>query len=169
MAKTETGNYIKVTQLKSGIGHIEPQKRTIKALGLGKISSSSVLPDNPAVRGMVASVAHLVKVETAEKPLNMSISSARRHKIKKKTRVTVVAKAVAPVIGEIAASGEIPSSPKARAPRNEENVEAKATVSEVKTAIKRPVAKKIATATKKPAVAKKPAAKKATTPKKVSK
>lgn len=68
MAKTEAANYIKVTQVKSAIGRIEPQKRTIKALGLGKISSSSVLPDNTAVRGMVASVAHLVKVEEAPKP-----------------------------------------------------------------------------------------------------
>jgi large subunit ribosomal protein L30 len=163
MAKTETGNYIEVTQVKSAIGRIEPQKRTIKALGLGKISSSSVLPDNPAVRGMVAAVAHLVRVETAEKPLNMSTSGARRLKSKKTARA------------EIAASGEIASSPKKRAPRlpagkagndvsrNDVEVEAKATVSEAKPAAKKPIASKAApkAATKaKTATVKKTAAKK---------
>lgn len=75
MAKNES--YLRITQTKSAIGRIEPQKRTIKALGLGRISSSSVLPDNPAVRGMVASVAHLVRVEEAQKPV------ARKEKAQK--------------------------------------------------------------------------------------
>ncbi len=112
MAKTETVNYIKVTQVKSAIGRIEPQKRTIKALGLGKISSSSVVPDNPAVRGMVASVAHLVKVETAEK-------SERKVKVAKTTKAAAVVKAAKPVKTEVASSGEIAASPKKRAPRND--------------------------------------------------
>ena len=131
MAKTEVANYIKVTQVKSGIGRIEPQKRTIKALGLGKISSSSVLPDNPAVRGMVASVAHLVKVEAAEKPLNMSISSARRLK-GKKAEAPIVAKTVEPVKAEVA------SSPKVQASRND------GTTTNKKPAVKKPAAKKAA-------------------------
>lgn len=207
MAKAETANYIKVTQVKSAIGRIERQKRTIKALGLGKINSSSVLPENPAVRGMVAAVAHLVRVEpadakavadrAAEKPLNMSISGARRLKGAKMTKPVkaevassggLASKAEIASSGEIASKAEIAPSPKEQAPRNDVKVEAKADVKveakaaakvEAKSAVakalagkpaaKKPVAKKTATATKKPAVAKKPAAKKTTTPKKETK
>jgi large subunit ribosomal protein L30 len=56
---------IKVTQIRSTIDCKEPQKRTIKALGLGKIRRSVVHTDTPQIRGMVRAVAHLVKVEAA--------------------------------------------------------------------------------------------------------
>lgn len=61
MAKT-----LKVTLIRSGINRPEPQKRTIRALGLTKMWKSSVLPDNLAVRGMIRSVSHLVRVEAAQ-------------------------------------------------------------------------------------------------------
>jgi large subunit ribosomal protein L30 len=54
---------LKVTQIRSTIGFAEDQKRTIKALGLGKINRSVLTVDNPAVRGMIFKVKHLVKVE----------------------------------------------------------------------------------------------------------
>ncbi len=54
---------IKVTQLRSTIGRKEDQKRTIIALGLGKINRSHEHDDNPVIRGMVNKVSHLVKVE----------------------------------------------------------------------------------------------------------
>lgn len=57
---------LKVTLVRSGINRKEPQKRTISALGLGKLNSTRILPDNVAVRGMVRAVSHLVKVEAAE-------------------------------------------------------------------------------------------------------
>ena len=57
---------LKVTLIRSGINRPEPQKLTICQLGLRKMGRSAVLPDNPAVRGMIRSVAHLVKVEVAE-------------------------------------------------------------------------------------------------------
>ena len=57
---------LKVTLIKSGINRPEPQELTIWQLGLRKMGRSAVLPDNPAVRGMIRSVAHLVKVEVAE-------------------------------------------------------------------------------------------------------
>ena len=55
---------IKVTLVKSVIGSLPAQRRTVKALGLKKIGSS-VEHDaaNPAIKGMVRAVAHLVKVE----------------------------------------------------------------------------------------------------------
>ncbi|MFQ5453379.1 MAG: 50S ribosomal protein L30 [Candidatus Zixiibacteriota bacterium] len=54
---------IKITQIKSTIGRIEPQKRTIKALGLGKISRTIVHNDTPQIRGMIKAVEHLITVE----------------------------------------------------------------------------------------------------------
>jgi len=54
---------IKITQIRSLIERPEPQKRTIAALGLGRIRKSVVKTDTPQIRGMVAKVRHLVKVE----------------------------------------------------------------------------------------------------------
>lgn len=54
---------IKVTLVKSPIGYNKKQSRVVKALGLNKMNSSHVLPDNACVRGMVNTVSHLVKVE----------------------------------------------------------------------------------------------------------
>ena len=52
-----------ITQIRSTIKRLEKQKRTIKALGLGRPSYINVLPDNPQTRGMLEVVKHLVKVE----------------------------------------------------------------------------------------------------------
>lgn len=53
----------KITQIKSGIGGKRNQRETLLSLGLRKIGQSVVRPDEPSVRGMVRTVAHLVKVE----------------------------------------------------------------------------------------------------------
>ena len=54
---------LKITLMKSTIGRHENQIRTVKALGLKKIRSTVVQPDNPAIRGMIITVKHLVSVE----------------------------------------------------------------------------------------------------------
>jgi large subunit ribosomal protein L30 len=54
---------LKVTLVRSQIGIKPKQRGTVRALGLGKIGSSNVLPDRPEVRGMINRVPHLVKVE----------------------------------------------------------------------------------------------------------
>ncbi|MCL1891228.1 MAG: 50S ribosomal protein L30 [Coriobacteriia bacterium] len=54
---------LRLTQIRSTIGFPEDQGRTIRALGLGKINSTIDQVDNPAVRGMIFKVKHLVKVE----------------------------------------------------------------------------------------------------------
>ncbi|MCB2202080.1 50S ribosomal protein L30 [bacterium] len=54
---------LKITQIRSTIDRKEPQKRTIKALGLGRIRRSVVHNDTPQIRGMVNAVIHLVTVE----------------------------------------------------------------------------------------------------------
>lgn len=56
---------IKITLVKSPIGALKNHKATLKALGLGKVGSTSVRVDNAEVRAMVNSVRHLVSVEEA--------------------------------------------------------------------------------------------------------
>ena len=56
---------LKVTQIGSPIGRESYQRATLKGLGLNKRSRSRVLEDTPAVRGMIARVHHLVRVESA--------------------------------------------------------------------------------------------------------
>ena len=57
---------LKVTLKRSLIGRPETQRRTVKALGLGKLNSFSILPDDPCVRGQIFKVKHLVAVEEIE-------------------------------------------------------------------------------------------------------
>ena len=57
---------IKVTQTRSTIDRKENQKRTIVALGLGKINRTIVHNDTPQIRGMIKTVEHLVKWEEVE-------------------------------------------------------------------------------------------------------
>jgi large subunit ribosomal protein L30 len=57
---------IKVTQTGSPIGRPAIQRQTLIGLGLNKLRRTRVVDDTPAVRGMIAKVHHLVKVEPAE-------------------------------------------------------------------------------------------------------
>ena len=54
---------IKVTQTKSAIGTKPNQRQTLRSLGLKRINDSVVQEDRPEIRGMVATVPHLVTVE----------------------------------------------------------------------------------------------------------
>ena len=54
---------IKVTLIKSTNGCLKDQQATVAALGLTKIRTFNVLPDNDATRGMIFKVKHLVTVE----------------------------------------------------------------------------------------------------------
>lgn len=54
---------LQITQVKSGIGHRQKAKRTLRALGLRKLHQTVVHSDTPVIRGMVNSVAFLVRVE----------------------------------------------------------------------------------------------------------
>jgi large subunit ribosomal protein L30 len=53
---------VKVRQVKSQARRPAVQEATLRGLGLGKIGREKVLEDTPSVRGMIRSVAHLVKV-----------------------------------------------------------------------------------------------------------
>ena len=54
---------VKITLKRSLIGRPETQRRTVRALGLRKINSVVELPDNPAIRGQLHKVEHLIQVE----------------------------------------------------------------------------------------------------------
>lgn len=55
-----------IITLKRGLaGKDKRQIATCVALGLGKTNSSVEQPDNPAIRGMITKVAHLVEVKEA--------------------------------------------------------------------------------------------------------
>lgn len=56
-------NKLKITLVKSTIGAVPKQKKTIEALGLNKVGKTVEQPDNGATRGMIQQVRHLVKVE----------------------------------------------------------------------------------------------------------
>ena len=59
-------NKIRITQIRSPIGRDGRQRTNLIALGLNKISRSRVLLDVPAVRGRIAKVHHLIRVEPVE-------------------------------------------------------------------------------------------------------
>jgi large subunit ribosomal protein L30 len=54
---------LKVTQIRSSIDRPKDQKATIRRLGLHRLHDSVVKDDRPEVRGMIAKVSHLVRVE----------------------------------------------------------------------------------------------------------
>lgn len=57
---------LRITLIRSSIGHKEEQKRTIRALGLRRLGQTVIRGDSPEVRGMIRKVKHLVSVEEAD-------------------------------------------------------------------------------------------------------
>jgi large subunit ribosomal protein L30 len=57
---------LKVVQTRSGIGGKQNQRDTLRTLGLKRIGDVVVKEDRPEIRGMVATVAHLVTVEEVD-------------------------------------------------------------------------------------------------------
>lgn len=57
---------LQITLKRSLIGRNVGQQETVKALGLRKINQTVVKQDNPAIRGMIFKVKHLVEVKEVE-------------------------------------------------------------------------------------------------------
>ena len=57
---------LKLTQVRSVIDRPRDQKDTVRRLGLHRINDSVEKDDRPEIRGMIAKVRHLVKVEEVE-------------------------------------------------------------------------------------------------------
>jgi len=54
---------IRVTQIKSGIGYDRRQRDTLRGLGLRRMNHTVEVIDTPEVRGMIAKIPHLLRVE----------------------------------------------------------------------------------------------------------
>jgi large subunit ribosomal protein L30 len=64
MPNKETGaRTLRVTLVRSPIGYTKDQKSTVLALGLRRMHQTVELKDNPALRGMIRKIVHLVRVE----------------------------------------------------------------------------------------------------------
>ena len=61
--KETTGKTLRVTLVKSPIGYTKDQKKTARALGLRRMNQTVEHKDNPAIRGMLAKIVHLLRVE----------------------------------------------------------------------------------------------------------
>lgn len=60
------GRRVRVRQVRGLSGREATTRRTIEALGLGRVGKSKVFQVNPALAGMIMSVSHLVEVEPVE-------------------------------------------------------------------------------------------------------
>lgn len=57
---------LRIRQVRSGVGRPGDQRRTLRALGLRHHQDEVVQQDNPAIRGMVHKISHLLNVEELE-------------------------------------------------------------------------------------------------------
>ncbi|MFW5875952.1 MAG: 50S ribosomal protein L30 [Myxococcota bacterium] len=57
---------LKVTQIKSAIGRSQKQRDTLRGLGLRRMHQSVIVDNQPAFRGMIKKVMHLVNVEETD-------------------------------------------------------------------------------------------------------
>ena len=64
--KKSASKMLRITYTKSSIGYAKDQKGTVLALGLKHVGETVEFAEGPVVRGMVAKVSHLVKVEEIE-------------------------------------------------------------------------------------------------------
>jgi large subunit ribosomal protein L30 len=62
MAKKASGKTVTLEQVASANRRPSDQQATLIGLGLNKMRRQSTLADSPAVRGMIAKVAHLIRV-----------------------------------------------------------------------------------------------------------
>jgi large subunit ribosomal protein L30 len=63
MAKKAESKVIKVTLVRSPIGFPKPQKATVRALGLRRLNQTVEHQDTPALRGMLAKVVHMIRID----------------------------------------------------------------------------------------------------------
>lgn len=105
---------IKISQVRSAIGTKPKHRKTLRALGLGRIGKIKELPDRPEIRGMIRSVEHLVIVEDvtakkeAKKPAEKeaAASTAKKPAAKKPTETKPKTTAKKPATKKPAAEKE---------------------------------------------------------------
>ena len=65
-SKISKGKAVRITLVKSPIGYSKRQKATVQALGLRRMQQTIEQVDSVTLRGMLAKVSHLVKIEEEE-------------------------------------------------------------------------------------------------------
>jgi len=63
---SESGKMLEIKQIRSGIGRPGTQRRTLEALGIRRHQQVVVHEDSPQIRGMIASITHLLSVREIE-------------------------------------------------------------------------------------------------------
>lgn len=71
---------LQITQVKSPIGSTDRQRSTLSSLGLRRIRHTVTQPDRPEIRGMIASIAHLVSVAYASDHETLDLEAGQRPK-----------------------------------------------------------------------------------------
>lgn len=72
--------HIWVKQIKGQAGKAADQKLTLQGLGLKRVGDERTLQDNPAIRGMVEKVQHLIEIQV--RPGKVALSGARSRRAK---------------------------------------------------------------------------------------
>ncbi|MBU0712393.1 50S ribosomal protein L30 [bacterium] len=54
---------LRITQIRSSIDYRQRARKTLEALGIKRMHHTVEQPDNPAIRGMIKAIEHLLKVE----------------------------------------------------------------------------------------------------------
>ena len=60
---SKTGKQIKLTLIRSPFGRLERHKATVRGLGLRRMHHTVTVQDTPEVRGMIASIVDMLRVE----------------------------------------------------------------------------------------------------------
>lgn len=63
MSNQNNAKKLRITLVRSGLGYSKRHKATVRALGLHRMHDTVEQADTPQLRGMLAKVAHMVKVE----------------------------------------------------------------------------------------------------------
>lgn len=64
--KTQDSTTLSVKQVRSGIGHPETMRRTLRSLGLRHHQHTVTVQDTPSIRGMLDKVGHLIEIAPVE-------------------------------------------------------------------------------------------------------
>jgi large subunit ribosomal protein L30 len=59
----DRGKVLRITLVRSPIGYAERQKKTVRALGLRRMNQTVEHADTAQIRGMIAKIPHLLRVE----------------------------------------------------------------------------------------------------------
>jgi large subunit ribosomal protein L30 len=107
---------IRIKWVRSGIGFTHHQKTIVRSLGLTKLNHTVVRPDTPQIRGIVASVPHLLEI--VAEPVAPVWASIPEYTVHAPAAIaqTATAEAAVPTVTAPIAGQETQSAPEAGSP-----------------------------------------------------